>query len=140
GDRPRARRSVAVGADDLAPGLGRQGVVGAIVGGALDEVDRAVGEREVGPARVVRAGAGQRDRPARVLVRVIDVVTRLAIGEPDVRIAGRAAVHPPPPFSPNCWMFAPWHAWASHWSPANGPRLAQVELAFMSSSPPEAPV
>ena len=53
---PRARESIAVGADHLAVGPRAEGPVGRHVDRVLDELDAAVGEREVGAAGVVALG------------------------------------------------------------------------------------
>src|SRR3954471_3699851 len=55
--RLRKSRSIRAGVDDLAARLGGQGAPGAEGDAVLDELDRAVEEGHVHPARVVRAGA-----------------------------------------------------------------------------------
>ena len=50
------QRSVAIGRDDFAVGLGPQRPVGLDGDRRLDEVDAAVGEQEVGAAGVVAVG------------------------------------------------------------------------------------
>ena len=72
---------VGVGADDFAARPGGQGPPGRRVDGILDELDRAVEERHVHPAGVVRAGADDRVDgvlalplvEAGLLVRCLDV-------------------------------------------------------------------
>src|SRR5262245_5816049 len=58
--RPRDR-SVLIGADDLAAGLGGDGPPGRQRDGILDELDGAVEEADVHAARVVRLGVDHRD-------------------------------------------------------------------------------